>query len=61
MIRASFKSCSLKMLVDMLAVCSSEIIADGNKNVCVKELDLKKNIAKILKEIIVDKRAEYTR
>ncbi len=47
------------MLIDMLAVCSSEIIVDGNNNVCAKEIDIKKNIVKILKETIVDKRAEF--
>ena len=59
MVQTSFKSLSLQMLLDLLAVSDSQIIIDTNNKVDAEEIEDKKNVVKILEKTIVARRAEF--
>lgn len=58
MIQASFNSLSLETLLELLAVCDSEVILDRNNQVDAEEIEVKQNVIKILETTIAGKRAE---
>jgi len=55
----TFNSLSLEMLLDLLAVCDSEIILDRNNQEDAEEIEVKQNVIKILERTIAAKRAEF--
>ena len=58
MIQTSFKSCTLEMLLEMLAVSDSKLVVDRNNKVDANVTAENKNIIVLLKKAIIAKRAE---
>lgn len=57
MIQASFKSCSLEMLLEMLVVSNSKLTTDRNNKACALVTAENYNIVKLLENEIVARRA----